>query len=186
MSRPRLASPERCIAVSLSPLLLCCLAAVLLCSCASNPSQGYSFSSTYPKNIKTVSVPVFDNYTFNPGLEVSLTEAVIKELQRSSGIRVTTGEAADSRLHGVITKVQMRRLTVEHTTALVQEEAVNVTVDFQWKDNHTGKTLVERKGFAAADTFFPSRPIAERIEVGQEAAIQRLARDIVSEMRSGW
>jgi hypothetical protein len=186
MTMPRHVSLYRCIAVSLSRLLLCCFAALLLCSCASDPSHGYSFSSTYPKNIRTVSVPVFDNYSFNPGLEVALTEAVIKELQRSSGIKVANSEASDSRLHGVITKVQMRRLTVQHTTALVQEEAVQLTVDFQWKDNHTGKTLVERKGFAAADTFFPSRPIAERIEVGQEATIQRLARDIVAEMRSGW
>ena len=164
-------------------LLLCCF---VVFSCSSDPNRGYSFASTYPKNIQTVSVPVFDNYSFNPGLEVALTEAVIKEIQRSSGIKVTGAEAADSRLHGVITKVQMRRLTVEHTTAYVQEEAVQLTVDFQWKDNHTGKTLVERKNFAAADTFFPSRPIGERIEVGQEAAIQQLARDIVAEMRSGW
>jgi hypothetical protein len=160
--------------------------AAFLCSCASDPTQGYSFSNTFPKNIKSVTIPVFDNYSFNPGLEVQLTEAVIKEVQRSSGIRVTTAEQADSRLHGVIQKVQMRHLSVEHTTGLVQEEAVQLTVDFEWKDNRTGKTLVARKNFAGSDTFVPSLPVGERLEVGEEAAIQRLARDIVTEMRSAW
>lgn len=166
-------------------VLLCCLAG-LSASCASDPNQGYSFSSTYPKGIKTVTVPVFDNYAFTPGLEVQLTEAIIKELQRSSGIRVTSAEQADSRLHGVITGVQLRKLSLEHSTGMVQEEAVQLTVEFEWKDNRTGKTLVSRKNFSASDTFTPARPVGERIEVGQEATIQRLARDIVSEMRSVW
>jgi hypothetical protein len=159
---------------------------MVVSSCASDPTQGYSFSPTYPKSIKTVSIPVFENYTFNPGLENQLTEAVIKEVQRSTGIKVTTAEIADSRLKGVITKVQLRRLNVEHLTGLVQEEAVQITVNFEWKDNHTGKTLVARDGFATSDTFVASRPVNETLEVGQEAAIQRLARDIVAELRSGW
>jgi hypothetical protein len=168
------------------PALVGLLAICQLVGCSSDPTQGYSFSPTYPKNIKTVAIPVFDNYTFNPGLETQLTEAVIKEVQRSSGIKVTTAEVADSRLKGVITKVQLRRLNIEHVTALVQEEAVQITVNFEWKDNHTGKTLVARNNFATADTFVASRPVSERLETGQEAAIQRLARDIVAELRSGW
>jgi hypothetical protein len=159
---------------------------LVLSSCASDPTQGYSFSPTYPKNIKTVTIPVFENYTYNPGLETQLTEAVIKEVQRSTGIKVTTADVADSRLKGVITKVQLRRLNLEHITGLVQEEAVQITVNFEWKDNHTGKTLVARTGFAAADTFVASQPVSERLETGQEATIQRLARDIVAELRSGW
>jgi hypothetical protein len=167
-------------------VLLVCWFAGWLAGCAADPSQGYSFSSTYPKGVKTVTIPTFDNYSFNPGLEVQLTEAIIKEVQRSSGIRVTTAEQADSRLHGVITKVQLRRLTLNDITALTQEQAVQLTVDFEWKDNRTGKVLVSRKNFSATDTYVPARPVGERIEVGEEATIQRMARDIVAEMRSAW
>jgi hypothetical protein len=182
MTPPRLRASARRFA---SALLLCCASALSL-SCASDPSQGYSFSSTYPKGIRTVTIPIFDNYTFTPGLEVQLTEAIIKELQRSSGVRVSTAEQSDSRLHGVITGVQLRKLSLEHTTGMVQEQAVQLTVNFEWRDNRTGKTLVSRQNFSASDTFVPARPVGERVEVGQEATIQRLARDIVSEMRSAW
>jgi hypothetical protein len=170
----------RCIALSLSV----CTAA--LCSCASDPSQGYSFESTYAKNVHTISIPVFENVTYTPGIEVQLTEAVIKEVQRSTGLRVTSQENADSSLHVVLQKADMRRLTLQQTTGLVQEVAVQLTVDFEWKDSRTGKTLVARKNFSAADTFVPDRLVGERVETGQEATVQRLARDIVAEMRSTW
>lgn len=166
-------------------LLSMFLAFALAGGCASDPSEGYSFSSTYPRGIQTISIPVFDNYTFSPGLEVQVTEALIKEVQRSSGIRVSTGPA-DSLMTGVVTATQLRPLTVQPGTGLVQEVAVQITVDFDWKDNRTGKTIVSRRSFSASDTFVPAKPTGERLEVGQHAAVQRLARDIVAEMRTSW
>ncbi len=161
-------------------------ALLAMAGCASDPSSGYSFASTYPANVKTIAVPVFDNLTFYPGLEVQLTEAVIKQLQASSGLRVVGAENADTRLHVVITDVRMRRLTLQRTTGLVQEEALQMSIDFDWRDNRSGKTIISRTNFAAADTFVPARPSGERIEVGQLGVIQRLAHDIVAEMRSSW
>jgi hypothetical protein len=68
----------------------------------------------------------------------------------------------------------------------VQELSVQITVDFAWRDNRSGETLKARQNFSAADTFVPSNPTGERIEIGQNAAAQRLARDIVSELRGAW
>lgn len=165
-------------------LLVALLAAVP--GCSSDPSRGYSFATTYPQGVRTVAVPIFDNQTFYPGLEVQLTEAVIKQLQASSGLRVTSGDNADSRLHAVITDVTLRRLNLEHTTGLVQEQALQMTIDFDWRDSRSGKLLVSRTAFSATETFIPARPTGERIEVGELGAIQRLAKDIVAEMRGTW
>ncbi|GJQ30779.1 MAG: hypothetical protein HBSAPP03_26630 [Phycisphaerae bacterium] len=154
--------------------------------CASDARQGYSFSSTMPEGITTVSVPVFENYTFDVGLEAELTEAVIKELQRTSGVRVVQGGGADSSLKGAITSSELRRLTLERGTGLVQELALTIVVDFDWKHNRTGQVLTSRRNFAASDTFVPAKPTGERIETGRHAAVQRLAKDLVAELRSGW
>ena len=154
--------------------------------CASDPHAGYSFASTFPTDVKTVSVPIFENYTDDPGLEAEVTEAVIKELQRSSGIRVVQGGAADSTIRGVVTGSELRRLSLQAKTGLVQEVGLTLTIDFDWVDSRSGKVLVSRKSFAAADTFVPAHPTGERIETGRHGAAQRLARDLVQELRSAW
>lgn len=154
--------------------------------CSSDPHKGYSFASTYPAGVHTVSIPVFDNYSKTPGIEAMVTEAVIKEVQRSTGLKVVSADTADSRLTGVVTGVDLRRLTLDRTTGYVQELAVTITVDFDWKDNRSGKVIVGRRGFAASDTFVPAKPSGERIETGQAGAAQRLAKDLVHELRGAW
>lgn len=171
----------------LGALLLALLAWALAAACASDPRHGYSTRSTFPDDVTTVSVPVFENSTFDVGLEAVLTEAVVKELQRSTSIRVVQGGArANTVLRGVITGSEMRRLSSARHTGLVQEQGVVLTVDFEWRDERTGRVLVSRRNFSAADTFVASRPSGERLESGRNGAAQRLARDLVSELRSNW
>lgn len=157
--------------------------------CASDPRSGYSTSTTFPEDVSTISVPIFKNTSTTVGIEAGVTEAIIKELQRQSGMRVVSGDGgggADSRLRGVITQVQLRKMSVRSGTGLVQELAYQITVDFDWKDERNGKVLVSRREFTATDTFVPATGVGERIEVGLNATTQRLAKDIVNEMRSAW
>lgn len=155
-------------------------------ACSSDPTQGYSFQSTYPQSVHSVSVPIFDNYTFDTGVESELTDAIIKEIQRSTGLRVVQGGGAESQLKGVVTKSTLRRLSTQRGTGYVQEMSVTLTVDFDWKDTRTGKVLTSRREFAAGDTFVPVPDSGERIDTGRHGAVQRLARDIVGEMRVAW
>jgi hypothetical protein len=144
-------------------------------------------------------VPIFRNRTNAPAIEQELTEAIIKEIQASTDLRVvqrsSDGSAADSTLSGTITKADLRTLSLREGTGLVQEVAVQLVVDFSWRRAgwgaaaSTGRqdaTLVARQNFSAADTFVPSRPSGERLELGESATIQRMAKAIVSEMRSAW
>ncbi|MBS0195878.1 MAG: hypothetical protein JSR77_03890 [Planctomycetes bacterium] len=166
--------------------LACTFLAIALCACSSDPRQGYSFESTFPKDVQTVIVPVFKNQTTTPGIESELTEAIIKEIQASTPMKVTSADPSDSRLAGVITDASMKHLTVRSGTGLIQELAYQITVDFDWSDSRRNEPLVSRRKFTATDTFSPATGVGERIEVGQHAAIARLAKDIVAEMRSSW
>jgi hypothetical protein len=129
---------------------------------------------------------MFQNPTYVRGLEVELTDAIVKEIQRSTPWRVTRDENANASLTGTLTDQKLRRLSTGRESGLVQEVMVQLTVDFDFKDRRTGKTLVSRKNFAAADTFIPATGVGERIEAGQHSAVERLARDIVAELRSSW
>lgn len=187
---PRARPPlTRCFA---APPARGCCAALLLCglaclpACSADPAQGYSFKPLHDENYRTIAVPVFDNETFSTGLEIELTEAIIKEIQRTTRWAVVPAGEADTVLSGSITGSELRRFSADSETGLVREMGVELRVDFDWQDNRSGRSLVARRGFAALDTFVPAQGTGERIEKGQHGVVQLLARDIVAELRSTW
>jgi hypothetical protein len=156
-----------------------------LAGCASNPKEGYSLKSTFPAESRSVQVPIFANQTSEPGHEALLTEALIKELQ-ARGFRVLQNAPADTLLTGTITGIELRRLSQDPRTGLVQEMGLTATVDFEWRDARTGAVIVSRRSFSAADAFVPARGGGEPIEAARFSAFGRLAKGIVHELRSGW
>lgn len=153
--------------------------------CSTNPRDGYSFASTFPADVRSVQVPMFLNSTSEPGAEYLLTEAIGKELQ-ARGFRVIQNATSDTVLSGTLTGLDLRRLSQDPKTGLVQELGLTATVDFEWKDARTGKVLVARRSFSASDSFAPSRRAGEPIEAARNSAYARLAKDLVNELRTAW
>lgn len=162
------------------------LALTLCCGCAADPTQGYSMSSLYRADVTTVAVPIFTNDTFVRDLEFELTDALIKELQRRTPYKVRGEAHADTVLSGAIREVELDQLSKSPLTGLSEEVIVSVTIDWQWKDARTGRVLLERRRYAGHGLFVPSRPTGEPIQLGRFAAVQQLARDMVSDMRAEW
>lgn len=185
---PAGASPSRAFPSSAACVLTCLFLGVMGASvgCAADPREGYAFNAAYPTDIATVRVPVFENHTFAHGVEAQLTEAVAKELTRVTPYAITTSLDADTVLTGVITDVQMRPLSRDSDTGYVQEVAVRITIDFDWRDTRSGRVLVSRRQFSGVDTFVPTARSRETIERGQTATVNRLAGDLVRSLQSGW
>jgi hypothetical protein len=162
------------------------LSILLLPACASDPRSGYSFTDAHRTDIRTVAVPIFENGTFSHGLEFQLTDAVIKEIHRATPWRVAPRDEADTTLSGSITSVELRRLSRGSETGMVQEVAVDIAVAFEWKKNRSGEILIARRNFRAPESFVPARGANERLEFGEAATIDQMARDIVAELRSSW
>jgi hypothetical protein len=157
----------------------------LLSGCASDPSEGYAFTSARSEQARTVAVPLFENRTYSHGIEQRLTEAIVKMINRQTSWRARPS-GAETTLTGTVTGVDLRELATDRTTGLVQQMAIEITVDFEWRDNRTGEVLVSRRSFKGAGTFIPSQGVRERIEIGEQGAVEALARDIVNELRSDW
>lgn len=166
--------------------LLTILLSASLSACASSPAEGYSFASAHDPSIRTLAVPFFSNDTFHTGVELTLTEDIIKQVQRQTPWRITSAENADALLTGSITAVNLRALSTRTGTGLVQEMAVEITVDFELLDNRSGKVLTSRKNYAASGSFVPAQPTGERLAVGYAGATQTLARDLVGDLQSDW
>lgn len=170
-------------AILLSLLLLCVGAAG---GCASDPTRGYAFGAAFSDDIRTIATPIFDNVTFSHGVESLLAEAVVKEIHRTTPWGVTGEGAADTTLTGSITEVTLRKLNTDSTSGLVSELAVDIAIDFEWRDNRSGQTILARRNFRGVGSFAPGPGAREPIELGEQAAVERLAAAIVNELRSDW
>ena len=167
-------------------MLATVVALVGLAGCATDPTKGYSFSPVHDTQVRTIAVPLFKNETYTSGIEVRLTEAIIKEIQRSTPWRVVRSSNAATTLVGAVTATTYTQLARQRETGLTQEEAVTITVQFDWTDNRSGETLVSRRGFSALASFVPHRGVGEPVERGESAAIDQLSRDIVAQLQSDW
>ncbi len=147
---------------------------------------GYAIESSYDESIRTVGVEIFENRTQEVGLEIALTEAVIKEIQARTPWRVTDADVADTVLTGVIRQAEYGRLSRTPGVGLTQEATLQLSVDFDWTRGSTGEVLARRMSLEGLGTFVPARGVGERMEVGRFDAIRATARRIVDEMRSAW
>ena len=91
---------------------------------------------------------------------------------------------ADTILTGQIVDVQENVLTNRFGTDLPRESELTVVVNFVWKDQRSGKILVERKAFNRSATEIPQ--LGERVTDAEQLAIERLATAIVDQMQTDW
>src|SRR6201987_1717345 len=60
---------------------------------------------TYMKGVHSISVPIFDNKSFEPQVQAVITDTFIKELQTDGTYPITGEDEADAIVHGTITNV---------------------------------------------------------------------------------
>ncbi len=166
--------------------ILILLLPLLLASCSADPTTGYANVSPYRDDVRSVSVPMFDNLTHHHGAESLLTQALMRRVQRRTPWSLSPGAEADTTLTGAIVAVELERLGQDRVTGLGNEMAVDIAVDFRWVDNRTGRSLVARRNFRGSATFVPAQGVQEPIEIGLQGAVESLAEGIISELRTDW
>lgn len=99
-----------------------------------------------PDGIKSIAVPVFDNYTTEPELGTILAEALKKEILRRGLVRVESMERADAIVRGAITEVKLEPLSFSghgFTTAYRVRLKVSVKLEKEgeiiWKTDELEK-----------------------------------------------
>ena len=163
------------------------LAALLGCA-------GYRMGSRslYPPDIETVFVPMIESNSYRRGLGEWLTEAVVKEIENVTPLKVVNTREADSALSCRIMS-DTKQLAMESPTDEGRELQVNFQVSVQWVDRKGDLIKPEQSipGPAALqntiqDTANMFPEIGQSITSAQQTAIQRLAQQIVSMMEAPW
>jgi hypothetical protein len=168
--------------IQLSALLVC-----LLCGCA-----GYRMGadSLFPPNVRTVYVPMFESNSFRRNFGERLTEAVVKEIEGKSTMKVVGSPEADSVLTGRILS-ETKRIAVESPSDGPRQVEVALVVQVTWAD---------RRGDLMMDEQIPLPPeladvtqsamlvpeVGQSLATAQQQAIQRMAEQIVGLMEVAW
>ena len=152
---------------------------------------GYTVGNGFKPDVKTVSVPIFENDTFRRGIEVQLTEAVQKEIQSRTPYRLAKGLNADTRLTGRI--VQTRKDVLgENKFDDPRELQLSLMIVTKWENLRTGEVLAVQEvplsptaiPLTSQTEFAPE--VGQSLATGTQDAIDQLARRIVNMMETPW
>jgi hypothetical protein len=145
---------------------------------------GYSSSSLHPGSVRSVYVEMFQSKEFRRGLEMQLTEAVRKEIDRVPQYHNAPRNTADSVLSGEVLEVRQSMLGKDFETDQPRQMAATFVVSYRLKDMRTGRILAENKQFTETVNYV--QPVGETFFLASEEAMDKLAERIVNSMETGW
>ena len=140
---------------------------------------GYTTKSLISRNINSVYIPIFGNYTFRSGLEFDLTTALKDEIMSKTKLRIAGIDDADTILTGKIVRVDEGASSSNAFDNLV-ESSISITVNIFLADRRTGRELMSVGGLIGTGAIIITR--GETINTGIQEAVTRLATKIVYQL----
>ncbi len=171
----------------LIPLLI---TTTLLASSSGCSIYRFGACSLYRPDIRTVHVPVITSGSYRRNLGEQLTEAVVKELERSTPYKVVGSDSADSVLEIRIDS-DSKRVLAENAYDEPRSLETRFQVFMTWRDRQGN--LITRSamplddtivGLSASSNFIPEA--GQSTVTSQQKVISRLASQIVGQMEAAW
>ena len=110
---------------------------------------GYTMTGTLPEGVQTIAVPTFknsisqsDRYTYEAGLEIDLTNAVLDRLLYDGNLKVAKLQDADSVLLGDIVRYEQESIRYNETEG-VRQYRLFIVVHLVFKNQNTGEIIWE-------------------------------------------
>jgi outer membrane lipopolysaccharide assembly protein LptE/RlpB len=146
---------------------------------------GYSFQATSPHALQTIYVETFQNKTFEPGVEIDLTNEIIDRFLFDGTLQVVSEGKADAVLKGTLVEYLREPLSFTSTEE-VEEYRLTLFVDLTLWDVRHEKILWEEKRFVGDTTFFTTGAAAKSEEKARGDALKELSRRIVDRTVEEW
>ena len=165
---------------------------VLIFLIFSSAGCGYSRQTVIPGNLKTIYVETFKNkipidaiYAYEPGLEIKITNAVIRRLHRDGNLKVVSREEADAVLEGDLIEFSQGGLRFTGLER-IEEYRLFVVVALTLREVKTGKVLWEEQNFSGDESYFVTGSRAGSLGDAADKAIDSLARNVVDRITEDW
>ncbi len=153
---------------------------------------GYNQKSSLPQDIKTIyvetvknAIPIHEVYAYEYGLEISITQAIIRRLHRDGNLRVVPREKADTVLETKLVRFEQEGVRFSKIES-VEEFRLFIVLSLRLLNGKTEEVIWEEPNFSGDAEYFVSevRSIARRDAT--ELAIERLARNVVDRITEDW
>ena len=165
---------------------------MLAMMCIVQMSCGYTQKTVLPKNIKSIYVDTVKNkidvreiYLYVPGLEMDITNAIIRRLQIDGNLKVTTREKADAVLELDLVRFQQEGLRFTSLES-ISEYRMYAVLDMKLIDGKTSEILWHEPNFSGDDEYFVSDIRTLSQEEAAQDTVQRLAVNVVDRIVEDW
>ena len=144
---------------------------------------GYTTKSLINRNINSIFIPIFGNYTFRSGLEFDLTTALKDEIMSKTKLRIVRKDNADTILTGKIVTVTEGVITSNARDNIIENQ-VTISVNIALMDRRTGRELISIDGLNNKAEYIVTR--GENIKTATQECLAGLAEKIVYQLEEKW
>jgi len=153
---------------------------------------GYTNRAILPNGIKSIAIPPFQNnippqeiFTYEGGLEIDVTEAVIDRILFDGNLKVEDIKKADARLEGKLTNYYQEALRFNSLDG-VQEYRLYMVCDLQLIDQRTNTLIWHEPSFSGDTEYFIEGVLTKPESTAVKAVMKDLAKNIVDRIIEDW
>jgi hypothetical protein len=145
----------------------------------------YSNTWLYPDDVKTVYVEMFDSESFRRNHEVTLTDAICKNIEAKTPYKIVSNrDTADTLLSGTIGGISSGILATDRETGGTIQREASATVVVSWQNLETGDMLIDRETTTGIATY--SSKLGQNFDYAANAAVNKVAVKVVELMETKW
>lgn len=135
----------------------------------------------HPSGLNSIAIPTFKNETFEPGIEIPLTQAFLREFIQDRRLRVVDRMQADTILEGTIKSFSITSVSYDRS-GYVKEYQANLLLNLLFR-KQTGEVLWEEKNLSETRWFRASSEVLTH-EANKHVAIQQIGRLMAERIRN--
>ena len=145
--------------------------------------RAYTWTSSVPEDMRTVSVPTFRNETDVVELGAVATRQTLREFQREGTFRIASADDAAIEVQAVLKTANAGMLNYKRGQSMrAFEQRLTLKADVSLVDRRNGKVLFDNRPYVAETTFFSDTDIVTARRDASGRLAEDLARQIVDDV----
>ncbi len=159
------------------------IVAVVLVAAALVGCSSYRWTSSVPKDMRTVSVPTFRNETEVVELGSLATRQVLREFQREGTFKLASSDDAAVEVQGVLKSAPVHHLNYKRGQSMrAYEYRFTMAAEISVVDRRRGKVVIDNRKYQAETSFFSDTDIVTARRDASARLAEDLARQIVDDV----
>lgn len=147
----------------------------------------YRFSSSVPEELRTISVPVFENASGYPEIDAVVSQYVLREFQREGTFKISSTENASLKLLGKLVKTELHPLNYDRNYgSRTSEYRYALEAEITLVERGTGKLLLDAVPVKANTTFLTHGDMLTGMQDAYPRIAKELSRSIVDAVLAHW